>query len=61
MNEHESFLPYNLPDISDVEIDAVANVRDAGSLRVDDITGQQQEVRPLLLKHGFHVHAEGAL
>ena len=32
MNEHESFLPYNLPDISDVEVDAVVDALRSGWL-----------------------------
>ena len=32
MNEHESFLPYNLPDISDAEIDAVVETLRSGWL-----------------------------
>ena len=32
MNEHESFLPYNLPDISDVEVDAVVETLRSGWL-----------------------------
>jgi dTDP-4-amino-4,6-dideoxygalactose transaminase len=32
VNEHESFLPYNLPDISDVEVDAVVETLRSGWL-----------------------------
>jgi|CXWL01.1.fsa_nt_gi dTDP-4-amino-4,6-dideoxygalactose transaminase len=32
MNEHEDFLPYNLPDISEAEIDAVVDVLRSGWL-----------------------------
>ena len=32
MNEHEDFLPYNLPDISDAEIDAVVDTLRSGWL-----------------------------
>ncbi len=32
MNEHESFLPYNLPDISDAEVDAVVETLRSGWL-----------------------------
>ena len=32
MNEHEGFLPYNLPDISDVEVDAVVETLRSGWL-----------------------------
>ena len=32
MNQHESFLPYNLPDISDAEVDAVVETLRSGWL-----------------------------